>query len=368
MPASVNFRMLRLARELRGQTQLDLTRRTQIAQARLSRIETGQVQPGADELAAISDVLDLPVEFFFAPCVPAAAPLFRKRAIRSVRRLTTLQARLNLAVMIAQRLIGAGVEIDAPLMFPEPGEFDPHHPERAAQAMRRNWRVPAGPIDDLTALIESAGGIVLRVDFGTDDATAAFISTQSDGRLWFLVNSRETAGDRVRLSLAHELGHAVLHRMLPAYDEGEGELQAFTFAAALLLPDESFDRRLGFNSLTLSEARSLKRHYGVSLQAIVRTAYLRGLISRPRYTSLFKQLSARQWRMQEPDSIDIEEPFSWPSVVTVHRAEHGFDDIALARIAHVYPHQLSDLFPENFSSRHLRVLPPAIRSAASAAG
>ena len=41
-------------------------------------------------------------------------------------------------------------------------------------------------------MIESAAGIVLYVDFGHDDATAAFIGTPHDERLWFLLNRAST--------------------------------------------------------------------------------------------------------------------------------------------------------------------------------
>jgi Zn-dependent peptidase ImmA (M78 family) len=216
--------------------------------------------------------------------------------------------------------LDAGVEIDRPHLFPEPGEFDPARPADAANALRRNWRLPIGPVDNVTALIEGAAGVVMFVDFGTDDAIAAFIATPADGRLWFLANTREQAGDRVRLSLAHELGHAILHRMLPSYDEAEGELQAFEFATTLLLPPEPFNAALLSELLTLTTARQLKRVYGVSVQAIVRAAFVRGLISRDRYTSLFKQLSARQWRTSEPDPVPLEKPHVWPEIIRIHRS------------------------------------------------
>jgi Zn-dependent peptidase ImmA (M78 family)/DNA-binding XRE family transcriptional regulator len=361
--STINFRMVRLAREFQGLTQSALAVNAQIAQARLSRIEAGHVEPTSDEVAALAVGLDVPTQFLAASGVPAAVPLFRKRAIRSVRKLSRIQARLNTAVLIAQRLIEAGVEIDPPRMFPDPGEFDPADPDAAAQAIRRDWRLPAGPVDDVTAVIEGAGGIVLRADFGTDDASAAFISSRPDGRLWFLVNTREDAGDRVRLSLAHELGHAVLHRMLPAYDEAEGELQAFRFATAFLLPHESFDASIAFDALTLNDTRRLKRVYGVSIQAIVRAAFVRGLITRSRYTSLFKQVSARQWRTREPDPVALETPYIWPSILEVHRRDHGYDDNALARLAHVHPQTLNDLMPDYFSVPRLRLIPPTVRAA-----
>ena len=341
--------MVRLARELRCLTQTEAARRAGSTQARLSRIESGQVLPDDAETEQLAAALDVPARFLLEPGVPAAAPLFRKRAIRSARRMSAIQARLNTAVLIAQRLLDAGVDLEAPQRFPEPGEFAPDEPESAAAALRRDWRLPAGRVDDVTRMIESAAGLVLRVDFGTTDAIAAFITTPSDGRLWFLVNSQETAGDRIRLSLSHELGHAVLHRLLPAASEAEVEHQAFRFAAALLLPKESFDTAVPFDALTLNRARELKRQYGVSIQAIVRAARDRDRISQQRYTSLYKQLSARQWRIHEPDPVAIETPQLWPEVVEVHRVDHHYTDNELAAIGRVPVGVLNQLFPGQFT-------------------
>ena len=347
-----NFRMIRLGRELRGLTQTETSRRGGLPQARLSRLETGQAPVSDDDLVALSRALELPAAFFQEPGVPAAVPLFRKRAIRSAKKLGTIQARLNTAVLIAQRLLDAGVNVDRAHFFPEPGEFSSDEPQAAAEALRRDWRLPVGRVDNVTALIESAAGLVLPVDFGTSDASAAFIGMQGDdARLWFLVNTREDAGDRVRLSLAHELGHAVLHRRLPSMEEGETELQAFSFAAALLLPRQEFDRAVPFDALTLSDARRLKQTFGVSIQAIIRAAYERDRISRARYSSLYKQLSARQWRSQEPDPIPIEAPQVWPQILQVHRETHSFSDADLADIARVDEATLGGLFPNDFRPR-----------------
>lgn len=346
---SVNFRMVRLGRELRGWTQTALAQKAGIPQARLSRIEAGQLAASAEDADGLARALGFPAAFLLEPGTPVAAPLFRKRAIRSVRQLASIQGRLNVAVLVAQRLFDAGVELEPALNFPDAGQFPPDEPVEAAIKLRRDWRLPAGPIDDVTEIIEAAGGVVLRVDFGTTDASAAYLPTMADGRQWFIVNTQETAGDRVRLSLAHELGHAVLHRVAAGYDEAEMELQAFTFAAGLLLPPGEFDRAVPAD-MTLNDARKLKRVYGVSIQAIVRAAFDRGRISRERYTSLYKQISARQWRTVEPDPIPVEASYAWDEVLRVHRDHHGYSDEELAAIARVTPQLLNDLYPEHFQS------------------
>src|SRR4051794_3122956 len=123
-----NFRLIKLAREFRDMTQSQLSTQSRIAQPRLSRIEAGHADATDVEAEALADSLAVPVSFFAQSATPAAFPLFRKRAIRSARRRATINARLNTAVLIGQRLLDAGIEIERPQRFPEPGDFDPMNP------------------------------------------------------------------------------------------------------------------------------------------------------------------------------------------------------------------------------------------------
>jgi Zn-dependent peptidase ImmA (M78 family)/DNA-binding XRE family transcriptional regulator len=353
--STANFRLVRLAREMREMSQTKLASESGVPQAMISRIE-GNIKPATDpELRQLATALRLPIEFFLEPDSPAAAPMFRKRAIRSQTMTRTIQARINTAVLAARRIIDAGVEIDTPFTFPAPGEIPAEEPIDAAYLLRRAWRMPNGRVDNVTALIEGAGGVVLHVDFASDAVSAAFISTLGDSRLWFLVNTRETSGDRIRLSLAHELGHAVMHRYLPVHDERVQEPQAYEFATALLLDPDEFNRAVD-RDLTLRRARDLKRAYWVSIQAIIKVARDRRLITAERYTSLYKQVSARGWRRDEPDTIPIEQPTIWPAVLDVQRSRHGYSDDDLALIARLTPEDLISLFPRDFAPR-LRVIP-----------
>jgi hypothetical protein len=73
-----------------------------------------------DELERLANTLEVPSSFLVPNRHSSGWPLFRKRAIRSARRVSGIQARLNVAVLIAQRLLDAGVDLDAPQRFPNP--------------------------------------------------------------------------------------------------------------------------------------------------------------------------------------------------------------------------------------------------------
>lgn len=340
--------MVRLARELRGLSQTGAAKAAGVPQPLLSRIEADMRQADAGEVERLAAAFAVPTGFFMEPDTPAAAPLFRKRAIRSVTKNRMIQARINTAVLAARRILDAGIDIDVPLAFPEPGEMPREDPMASSHLLRQAWRLPDGRLDNVTEAIEAAGGIVLHVDFGTEDASAAFVSTLDDPRLWFLVNTREFAGDRVRLSLAHELGHAVMHRYLAVKDESRLEPEAYEFAIAFTLPPQDFNRHVDPN-LTLRRSRDLKRAYWISIQAITRAARDRQLISATRHTSLYKQISARGWRRSEPDPIPVEQPSVWPNALEVHRKRHGYTDDELAHIARLSAADLGSLFPNDFS-------------------
>jgi Zn-dependent peptidase ImmA (M78 family) len=335
---------------MRGVSQTGVAQASGLSQAVFSRIETNIQLADRQQIEQLAHSLEFPVEFFMEPDVPAAVPLFRKRAIRSVNRNRMIQARINVAVLAARRILDAGIEVDTPLSFPEPGDVPRDDPVQVARIMRSAWRLPNGRIDNVTQVIEAAGGIVLHVDFGTDDASAAFVGGLTDPRLWFLVNTRESAGDRIRLSLAHELGHAVLHRFLPVHDERRLEAEAHAFAAAFTLPPDEFNTNVDAD-LTLRRARDLKRSYWISMQAIIRAARDRDLISMHRYRSLCKQISARGWRLEEPDPLDVERPSVWANALGVHRHMHGYGDEDLANIAKLTVADLAALFPRDFPPR-----------------
>jgi len=107
--------------------------------------------------------------------------------------------------------------------------------------------------------------------------------------------------DRVRLTLAHELGHLVLHAAAMSVDDVEAEANAF--AAEFLMPTEVV--RPSLRNLKIGRLIDLKREYGVSMQALVERAYHLDLLSPTQRTSMYKMFSFKGWRIREPASEDI---------------------------------------------------------------
>jgi Zn-dependent peptidase ImmA (M78 family)/DNA-binding XRE family transcriptional regulator len=353
----VNVEALRVAREALGLTQTDLASVSGLEQSDLSRWERGLRVPSDEQLTVLADALQVPVSMLMDEGLRFSRPVHRTQREETKRIERQVNGRIELARVAASRLL-ADINIDTPFAFPTSEEPTPDGPEEAAEAIRRVWRIPAGPIDDLTAIVETAGAVVAPVDFGYDGVLAAYSNLRNDHR-WCFVNTRATDGAQVRFSLAHEIGHALLHwDRFDAPTGKDAEREANRFAAALLMPRVDILAALGRSRITLDELVAFRRRWRVSVQALMRRARDLELITSDQYVRLYKQLSRRGWRKSEPVEIPVEQPAILTEALNVQRNAHQYSDDELAEIAGFSQKRLADLLPEHFA-------PPAQHGRAS---
>src|SRR4051794_33067917 len=100
-----NPALLKLAREARGWPQTKLAEEANVGQGSVSKYEKGLMEPSAGQVEALAVALDMPLAFFMQPDVRPAAVLYRSRVLKSARREATVRARLNLARLVAMRLL-----------------------------------------------------------------------------------------------------------------------------------------------------------------------------------------------------------------------------------------------------------------------
>lgn len=113
-------------------------------------------------------------------------------------------------------------------------------------------------------------------------------------------------GDRQRFTVAHELGHLVLHagsgQPVSPSEAARLEREANRFAAAFLVPGDvalaDLERHGG--RVTLGTLSTLKQKWGYSIKAFVFRFRELGVIDDGQARSLYKQISARRWNKDEP--------------------------------------------------------------------
>ena len=196
--------------------------------------------------------------------------------------------------------------------------------EKIVSIVKAAWKVPLGPVANVTALVESAGGVVLKCVFATKEIDAAHLWLPGLPPLFFV--NRDLSGDRLRWTLAHEIGHAVMHRN----PTGDVEAEANSFASEFLLPRQEIEAHLP--DMTLERAASLKTVWKVSMAAIIKRAYDLGAITSAKYRRLFTSLSACGYRTNEPFPIPIEEPQVVRRLVEVHQGELNYSNFDLAKL------------------------------------
>jgi len=349
MERTVNPAMLILARESRGLNQKELAKEIGVTQGKISKYENGIAQVSEEDLRSIARVLRYTEELFFlredVHGLGTSFLFHRQRQRVPVRIQKRIEASINVLVRQVQRLLRSA-DLDPPLSFDVLSQSETEgKPERAAELVRAAWRVPTGPIQNITALIEGAGGIVLRCDFDTPLIDAAHLWLPGTPPLFF-VNSC-LPGDRLRWTLAHELGHAFLHRHYVGEDI---EDDADRFAGEFLIPKREAAAHLW--DLTLERAAALKPYWKISMASLVRQAHRHKCITAWKYKSLNISISKQGYRRVEPFPIAIEEPTLLKRIVNMYRNEFHYDGFEFTRLLFTDD---SQFFSASDSPRLMRV-------------
>lgn len=325
MNTSTNSQALIIARESRGKSQQEVADATGITQGAISKAENDLFVLGVEQVEKVARYLDFPSSFFYE-----AGPLrdgvsmchyHRKRKTLPAKVLNRVNASMFVRVVNVRHLMN-GLEIIGPRTFHSMDLEEFGTPQAVAQALRKAWGIPEGPVIDLTALLESAGAIVVLGRFEHRKLFGMSCWPTRDAPLFYL-NSEIPSAD-LRWTMAHELGHLTMHRTPSA---GDIEKEADEFAAEFLMPAHSISPNL--KSVTFQQLGPLKLYWRVSIKTLIYQAKSLGCISDEAATRLYKQYSARHFNTAEPYDIPPEKPTILTRAAEVHLKEHGYSPMEL---------------------------------------
>jgi Zn-dependent peptidase ImmA (M78 family)/DNA-binding XRE family transcriptional regulator len=356
MMKQANHKMIILARESREMTQKSLAERIGVAQGTLSKIEANVALCPQDILAKLAETLDYPESFFHIDeplhgiGTEAHHCLYRKRASLPMKVLKRIEAEVNICRMNAARLLQA-VDVEASLRLPHM-DLDQYEgdPEQVAQALRIFWKLPSGPVDNVTELIERAGVIVIEHEFGSEKVDATSVNVDGLPPLIFI--NRNMSGDRWRFTLAHELGHLIMHTVPHPKIEEEAD----RFASEFLMPAADVGRFL--THLSLSRAAQLKPYWKVSMAALIVRAKHLGCLNDNQYRHLFYQLSAGKMRLSEPPELAIarEKPSVHAGLLDYFRKALGYSSSDLLGLFRLNAKDANRYYRSKSPDGHLRAV------------
>ncbi len=342
---AANGEMLRLARQKAGFRQSEAARRLGVDQPLLSRIENGLTDAPDDFLLRAEKAYGLPSSFFFLTDAVLGAPvsvhpMWRRKLDVTIKELDAIVAELNIRVMHLRRFL-EGVELAHSADIPRLDIDEYDNPEEIAGIVRAHWKVPRGPLKDLTGLIERAGIIVCHSAMGGASVSAVTFSAPGVPPLIVLNNSQPS--DRTRYSIAHELGHLVMHRFPSPIMEAE----ANEFAASLLMPAPDIIPYFRARRIDLALLAAMKPEWKVAMQALLMRATSLECLSKNQAKYLWKQISARRLRLREPPELDFpkEEQTVIKSIVRMHIDVMGYSHSELAKLLHIHESGLLEMYP-----------------------
>jgi Zn-dependent peptidase ImmA (M78 family)/transcriptional regulator with XRE-family HTH domain len=351
-------RMLVIARESRAMTQGELATAMQelvgpnskVSQGYLSRAEAGRLTVTGERLELYARALNYPVALLCLSGqeVGAGAGLIhhRKKQAASAGDLKRIHALLNLTRIHVQAL-RRDVPRPAAVEIPQVTIDELTTPADAAKQVRTAWGDSSGPVESVVALMEDLGAWVTcrrlvtpaPMDEGVDSVPVDAVSSAPAGEEPLVLLNIGTPAERQRFTLAHELGHMVMHRV----PHPEQEKQANAFAGELLMPAKQIRAELSCGALGIPRLLELKAQWKVSMWALLRRAHTLGVLSDWQYRSLTVEMSSLGYRTTEPGDLEAEAPTAVASLITWH-LDHGRTVDELAHAACLTPREFADLY------------------------
>ena len=333
MEETFNGAMLRIARKAKGYSQGELSSALGVPQGTFSKYEQGLLTPQSETVERFAGALGVKPGFFYqrGGVLQPATPYHRSRARLAVKTKERTEAIANIFRLHAGKLLDALELTYNIVQVPASNQT----PDKVAEITRRNLKLPTGPIDNLVATLEDNGLFVITFDFQTDQLDGFTIHGNDVLPIVFLNEARDPA--RKRFTLAHELGHIVMHSQLDGSSDIERE--ADEFASALLLPLE--ESKTDLRGLTLEKLAALKPKWKVSMAALLYRAKEVGTITPSEYKSLWIQMSTRGYRRIEPVTIPAEQPGLWRELVDTYLSEFQYSRAELAELLLVDESELS---------------------------
>ena len=316
----INGKCIKLARESRGLSQSKLSELLGVTQATLSRFEKAVLTVTPEAVSKMANVLNYPASFFEKDiCIVGETSLFyRKRASMTVKDLSILESKISILSKGIDELMES---INIPeLRIPSVEPSVDNSPQEIAYKVRNFLDVPAGPIDKIVSLLEKNGVIVMFLnvdDMEKFDGLTMFTMNQAPV-IWI---NRNIPNDRKRFSLAHELGHLVMHLRSDNLEKSEEqkELEANEFAGEFLMPKSQC--KVDLFKLKYKDLGMKKYYWKVSKAAIIYRAKELKCISEETARYLYVTLGRYGERKNESVQVPIDEPQIVKKMYSLHVSE-----------------------------------------------
>lgn len=256
----------------------------------LSKYEQDAMKPTAEVLIALAKALDVKPDYFLRESKLELEPVeFRKKAKLSGKQIDSIKEKIKEFLeryLEVEQLLNIKIRFSNPVKNFRISEVE--DVENAALKLIEKWHLGFDPIPNVIEMLEDNGIRVIEMDAPNEfDGLSTFVSD-----IPVVVVNKNYTVERKRFTALHELGHLLLN----IEEAADKERICHAFAGALLLPDDSLERLIGSkrNNIAPGELVSIKEQFGISVQAIMMRAQLKGIIDKTKAERFWKSMAGNR--------------------------------------------------------------------------
>lgn len=331
---TLNLQMVLLAREARALSQAEMATQLGMSATNYSKMERGDISLPADKVQDIAEITHFPLNLFYQPGSLLPESLgYRRRHNVPQKVLTPINAQLNLLRLQVQQI---QQWLSTPTaQLPTLPNITTIPPQELAAALRKAWDITTPVLPNLTKLLEEQGIIVAAMPWGSQRVDSRLLLTE--GGQPIIALNKTLLGDRLRFSLAYELGHLLMHSFVPINADRDIVHEANAFAAALLMPEKDIAKDFE-QGITIPILAQLKTKWKVSMIALLYRADDLGFLTSNQKRYLLQQFNQLNIRRREPTELDIpaENPTLLKHYLAQYRSKTKLGTVELATLLGMY--------------------------------
>lgn len=306
-----NGNRLKEARIYNKLTITELANKLNVTKQMISKYENGKSEPSFENSLQLNRVLGYPREFFYTQdkySIDTEGTFFRSRLTATQKSKHPATISLKYSVIVRD-FLEQYIEFP-PLQDRELYEGIENF-EEISLKIRESMGLGLKPIYDIIEIAELMGFTVINMDYQEEKVDAFSSMNMINNKSYFVITTGDTGSFyRQQFSIAHEIGHWVLHQNINPQELDKNEYkiiedEANKFASIFLLPKESFGVELGNKIVDeIDTYYNLKRKWNVSMAAMIMRAKDLDIITTAQQTKLYKQMHYRKWRNPEPFDLE----------------------------------------------------------------
>ena len=267
----------------------------------ISQYEKNQKNPSSRVLIALSNALNVNMEYFFRTVnVNISQVDFRKHSSYGKKKQEVIKEKVR-EYLERYMQIEEILELNSSFINPIKHESLIHYNdiETLASKLREAWNLGIDPIYNVMEMLELKNMKVLLLNDDKKFNGLTGCANNDKTNLFIVINTHESLpDDQKRFTALHELGHQIL----PIHELDE-EKASDRFAGAFLFPKESVLKEFGERRTKISfeELKHIKLKYGISISSIIFRLHHLGVIN----DSIFQRFWVKNRTAKFDDKVPL---------------------------------------------------------------